>query len=65
MANKKPRKERPPLTQRELEDFWRDLKGGPGFIGPIGPPMWLWMHDREKQKAWAEKHGLRPREDKE
>jgi hypothetical protein len=57
MANKR-QKEREPLTQRELEAFWRDLKGGPDFVGPVGPPMWLWLRDHEKQRAWRERHAL-------
>jgi hypothetical protein len=59
MANK--HKERPPLAQADLEAFWRSLEqGGPDFVGPVGPPMHLWMHNREKQRAWREKVNLAP-----
>jgi hypothetical protein len=61
----KPRKPRPPKprpSQTDLEAFWR---GDPDFIGTVGPPMVLWLRNREKQKAWAKRHALHPREDKE
>lgn len=54
----KPRKPRPPKpwpTQAQREAFWR---GHPDFIGPVGPPMELWLRNREKQEAWRKKHGL-------
>jgi hypothetical protein len=38
--------------------LWRADAGGPAFIGPVAPPMILWLHDREKQKLWCERHGL-------
>jgi hypothetical protein len=38
-----------PLTPAELEAVWRPY---PSFIGPVGPPMWLWVRDREKQRLW-------------
>lgn len=49
-----------PWTYAQLEAFWR---GTPDFIGPVGPPMVLWLRDREKQKLWRKRHGLHPRED--
>jgi hypothetical protein len=49
------RRQREPLTQRELEAFWR---GHPDFIGPVGPPMTLWLRDREKQALWRKAHAL-------
>lgn len=56
---KPPRKrERPPSTEAELEAFWRK---DPGFIGPVGPPMWLWLRDRERQEQWEIEMSLRPR----
>ena len=36
-------------TQAELEALWHPR---PDFIGPVGPPMELWIRDREKQAAW-------------
>ena len=32
------------LTAEELEAMWRPR---PDFIGPVAPPMWLWLHARE------------------
>ena len=45
-----------PRTQSELEALWRT--GGPLFIGPVAPPMWLWVHDQKKQALWRKAHGL-------
>lgn len=36
-------------TQAELEVFWR---GDPSFIGPVGPPMMIWINDEEAQARW-------------
>lgn len=47
-------------TQTELEALWRPR---PEFIGPVAPPMWLWMHDREKQRAWRKTVNLKPKDD--
>jgi len=40
---------------QELEALWRP---DPAFIGPVGPPMVLWLRDREKQRVWCLRHGL-------
>ena len=34
---------------------WRP---SPGFIGPVAPPMWLWVKDRERQARWAAEMNL-------
>ena len=39
-----------PQTPEGFDALWRP---SPDFIGPVGPPMWLWIRDREKQAAWA------------
>jgi hypothetical protein len=49
-----------PLTAEELEAGWRRH---PGLIGAVAPPMWLWIRDREKQRAWRKFHGLEPADD--
>ena len=53
---------RPPKplpTPAELDLFWRGIGiGGAEFIGPVGPPMELWLRDRDKQAAWREKMNL-------
>ena len=48
----------PEAPPEELDLFWR---GGPEFIGPVAPPMWLWMHDREKQRLWQIATNLDPK----
>lgn len=47
------------LTELELEAIWRK---DPNFIGPVGPPMVLWLRDREKQAQWEKDMNLRPRD---
>jgi len=44
------RKPRPPRTEAALEALWRK---DPAFIGPVGPPMALWLRDRARQAAWS------------
>jgi hypothetical protein len=51
-----------PLTPAELEAVWRPY---PSFIGPVGPPMWLWVRDREKQRLWRIKVSLSDPENRE
>ena len=49
---------RPPRalpTQVELEALWRP---SPEFIGPVGPPMELWIRDCAKQAAWRKQMNL-------
>ena len=57
---------RPPKplpTPAELDLLWRGIAGGPEFIGPVAPPMWLWMHDRAKQAAWRKQVNLQPKDE--
>jgi hypothetical protein len=52
-----------PLTDKnpkprptDLEALWRPH---PAFIGPVGPPMVLWLRSREKQEAWKKRMNLK------
>ena len=49
-------------TQVELEALWRP-RPVHRCIGPVAPPMWLWMHDREKQAAWRKQVNLQPKDE--
>jgi hypothetical protein len=51
----KSKRQRPRRTAAELEALWRKSSD---FIGPVAPPMHLWLHDPEKQELWRERHGL-------
>lgn len=42
-------KKHPPLTDQQIEDLWRPT---PDFIGPVAPPMWLWVRGRGKGDYW-------------
>jgi hypothetical protein len=46
---------KPTKRPDELEALWRL---DPDFIGPVAPPMWLWLHDRKKQALWRARHAL-------
>ena len=35
-------------TPVELEALWRP---DPAFIGPVAPPMWLWVRGAEAKRA--------------
>jgi hypothetical protein len=50
------KRQKPPRTEAELEALWRK---DPGFIGPVAPPMWLWLKDEEKQERWEIEMNLR------
>jgi hypothetical protein len=45
------------LTVEELEELWRP---SPEFVGPVGPPMWLWLKDADAQRAWELAMNLAP-----
>jgi hypothetical protein len=52
---KRKRGDHSPFTQAELEAIWRPH---PGFIGPVGPPMVLWLANREAQAKWRKRVSL-------
>lgn len=52
------KRERPPPTAAELEALWRK---DPAFIGPVAPPMFLWINDEERQRLWRIATSLEPR----
>lgn len=54
---------KPLLTPAELDLRWRISAGGAEFIGPVAPPMELWLRDREKQRAWRKQVNLEPKDD--
>jgi hypothetical protein len=37
------------MTAEELEALWRPH---PAFVGPVAPPMWLWIRNRQAQASW-------------
>jgi hypothetical protein len=43
---------REPLTEAEIQAYWRVLAGGPDFIGPVAPPMWLWARTIGRGRYW-------------
>ena len=55
LANRPRRRIAGDLSEAELETLWRP---SPDFIGPVGPPMWLWQRDRAKQALWRRACGL-------
>ena len=50
-----PKREKPSRTREKLEALWRPH---PDFIGPVAPPMELWLRNREKQAVWRKNNGL-------
>ena len=47
-------KEVRPWAQEALEDLWRP---SPDFIGPVAPPMWLWLKKPEDEQ-WRDMLGI-------
>jgi hypothetical protein len=45
-------RKREPLTDEEIQAYWRELAGGPDFIGPVASPMWLWMRGIGRGRYW-------------
>jgi hypothetical protein len=41
-----------PMTYEELEADWRADEGGPNFIGPVAPPMLLWLYRHSPKSPW-------------
>ena len=50
---KRKRGDTTPFSRAELEVAWRP---DPSFIGPVGPPMLLWLNDRDKQEKWKNRY---------
>ena len=46
-----------PWTAETLERLWRPSAD---FIGPVGPPMLLWLKDRQAQRQWRSEVNLAP-----
>jgi hypothetical protein len=53
----KPKRQKPMPTPQELEALWRPY---PSFIGPVAPPMVLFLRDRAAQAQWEIAMNLRP-----
>ena len=51
------RGDKTPWTDAELEAYWRP---SPDFVGPVAPPMWLWLRDLEAQERWKIQTNLAP-----
>ena len=54
---KRKRGDHSPPTEAELETLWRPT---PAFIGPVGPPMVIWINDRDAQARWRQQVNLAP-----
>jgi hypothetical protein len=51
-------KQKRQMTAEELEGLWRPH---PAFVGPVAPPMVLWLRDRQRQEQWEIETNLKPR----
>ena len=51
-------REKRQMTAEELEQLWRP---SPDFIGPVGPPMVLWLKNAEAQREWKIAMNLAPK----
>jgi hypothetical protein len=40
------------LSDEEIFAWWRELAGGPDFIGPVASPMWLWQRTIGRGRYW-------------